>query len=181
MKILPFFLITIILLSSQFPTKAHALGRDSAELTSTIQQPVKDSRVDILRDYLEAQNSPLADHAATFVEMADKYHLDWKLVAAISGLESGYGKAIPVNSYNAWGWGIYGDNVKRFESWDEAIATISQGLRENYIDKTGSDSVYAIGPRYAASPTWAVRVENFMAQIESYSTAKPEYNLSIAL
>jgi hypothetical protein len=141
----------------------------------------EDNRAQILRDYLEKRNSPLAGSASTFIEQADRYNLDWRLVAAISGLESGFGKQIPVNSYNGWGWGIYGNNVKRFNSWDEAIETISQGLRENYVNKMGTDNVYSIGRIYAASPTWAVRVESFMMDISRFQNNWAPETLSVSI
>ena len=80
-----------------------------------------DSRVKILAEYLKSQDSPLAANASDFVDYADKYNLDWKLVAAISGVESTFGKAIPKSSYNGWGWGVYGNNVIRFASWKDGI------------------------------------------------------------
>src|SRR4030067_2508032 len=73
-------------------------------------EQISDNRVKILRKFLEERNSPLADYSEDFVRDADKYNLDWMLVAAISGLESSYGLAIPPGSYNGWGWGIYGTN-----------------------------------------------------------------------
>lgn len=139
----------------------------------------QDNRAKVLKAYLKLHNSPLAESSDTFVKKADQYSLDWKLVVAISGLESTFGQAIPANSYNAWGWGIYGDNVIRFNSWDEGIATISQGLRQNYIDK-GAQDVYQIGRLYAASPTWAQRVEYFMRKIDEFAAKDPS-SLSISL
>jgi hypothetical protein len=129
---------------------------------------------------LEKYNSPLVPYAGTFVETADKYNLDWKLVAAISGVESTFGREIPDASFNGWGWGIYGDNMIRFSSWNEGIETISQGLRTKYIDKWGAKDVYEIGRFYAASPTWAQRVEYFMNSIEEYRNLSMA-NLSISL
>ena len=139
-----------------------------------------DNRVKMLTAYLEAQNSPLTDSADAFVREADKNNLDWRFVAAISAVESTYGKRIPYNSYNAWGWGIYGDNMIRFKSFDQGIGIISTGLREKYMDKWGAKDVYAIGKFYAASPTWAQRVDYFMARIESFSQ-KDTSSLSISL
>ena len=90
-----------------------------------------------------------------FIKTADEYNLDWKLVAAISGVESTFGKEIPNDSYNAWGWGVYGDNVIRFKSWTDGIETVSQGLRQRYMDQWGGKDIYQIGAMYASSPAWA--------------------------
>jgi hypothetical protein len=139
------------------------------------------SRVIILKEYLEQYNSPLAVHAETFVKTADKYNLDWKFVAAISGLESTFGREIPYNSFNGWGWGIFGDNMIRFSSWDEGIETVSEGLRNKYMNRWGAQDVYSIGKLYASSPTWAQRVTYFMDSIEKFKDAKLATNLSISL
>jgi hypothetical protein len=48
-----------------------------------------------------------------------------------------------------------------FNTWGDSIDAVGKGLRTNYIDKGAAD-VYDIGKIYAASPTWAVRVERFM-------------------
>lgn len=128
-----------------------------------------DNRAKILKAFLQKWDSPLAEHAQTFVDSADRYNLDWKFVAAISGLESGFGKAIPVGSYNGWGWGIYGDNTHSFQSWDDGIETVSKGLRTRYIGEGKKGDIYAIGKMYASSPTWAVRVQGFMNQIDRFA------------
>lgn len=185
-KIFSLILLVIAALAvvSFIPNEAKAAkiaASSAAFITVSSSITPQDDRVQILRDYLEKRNSPLAPNARTFIEQADKYNLDWRLVAAISGLESGFGKQIPVNSYNGWGWGIYGNNVKYFSSWDEAIETISQGLRENYINKMGTDNIYSIGRIYAASPTWAVRVEHFMMDISRFKNNWTPQTLSVSI
>lgn len=154
-------------------------------LALTVQQTPKiqerDNRAKVLKAYLERNNSPLAEYSDIFIQEADKNNIDWKLVPAISGVESGFGKAIPVNSYNGWGFGIYGGHVLRFNSWNEGIATVSQSLRNDYIDKYGAKNVYEIGSIYAASPTWAYRVSGFMDQINELENQNQENTLSISL
>src|ERR1035437_9299144 len=78
------------------------LAGSSAALLKPTTLEATDSRVRILREFLEKYNSPLVSYASTFVENADKYNLDWKLVAAISGVESTFGREIPNNSFNGW-------------------------------------------------------------------------------
>lgn len=133
-----------------------------------------DKRAQILKDYLAKHNSPLENSAQDFIDAADQYDLDWKLVVSISGVESTFGKHIPgghdpiYTSYNGWGWGVYGDNVLKFKSWREAIFTISEGLKENYVDK-GYTEPLIMNRKYAASKTWGVRVNYFMNDIEKYA------------
>ncbi len=179
--LLAIFAAIIILI----PQKTYAERKASAS-SANIKLPEfsregNDYRVKILKSYLEKHNSPLSANADNFVKYADKYNLDWKFVTAISGLESTFGQQIPDNSYNAWGWGIYGDNMIRFKSFDEGIQTISQGLREKYMDKWGANDVYQIGRLYASSPTWALRVSNFMDNITEFALKNPQDTLSLSL
>ena len=55
-----------------------------------------------LRKFLEKNSSPLTPYSPDFIKLADYYGLDWRLVPAISGVESTFGKHIPGNSYNAY-------------------------------------------------------------------------------
>jgi len=177
--ILIFFFVLFLSLDSKTYAQEFAAG-SSAALLKYDNLKASDSRTRILREFLENYDSPLAPFAKTFIETADRYNLDWKLVAAISGVESTFGQQIPNNSFNGWGWGIYGDNMIRFSSWKEGIETVSEGLRTKYIDKWGAKNIYEIGEIYAASPTWAVRVEYFMNKIEEYKNLSM-VNLSISL
>ena len=175
------FLFVIITLSNSKDAYAAEIsaGSSAALLKPVAKAP--DSRVKILKEFLGQYDSPLVPFAASFIEIANKYNLDWKLVAAISGVESTFGREIPFESFNGWGWGIYDNNVIRFSSWEEGIETVSEGLKTNYIDKWGTKDVYEIGRFYAASPTWAQRVDYLMNKIEEYKDKNLATNLSISL
>jgi hypothetical protein len=178
-------LIAIAIAITLIPQKAHAqysATNSSPRLTSSnLKQMGFDSRVKTLTSFLKQYDSPLTPFASNFVELADKYNLDWKLVAAISGVESTFGKEIPPDSYNAWGWGVYGDNVTRFNSWEDGIATISQGLRVRYMDQWGGKDIYEIGANYASSKAWAGHVEYYMDKIQEFALRNPQDALSISL
>lgn len=154
---------------------------DSARLTFEADPYLNDRRVAILYTFLSGYNSSLKEYSFDVVKAADKYDLDWRLLPAISGVESTFGRQIPENSYNAWGWGIYGNNIIRFASYPDAIETISKGLRENYIDRWGAKNTYQIGRFYAASPTWAQRVVYFMEKIDSSYDINNAADLPITL
>lgn len=135
-----------------------------------------DSRVNRLKLYLETLNSPLAEVASHFVLEADRLDLDWRLVAAIAGVESTFGKHIPTGSYNAWGWGVFtgAQDGVHFKDWKDGIAQISEGLRYNYIEK-GAVTIEQIGRIYAASPAWSWKVRFFLAQIEEFIPNRIEF------
>lgn len=122
-----------------------------------------DPRVEALENFLNSHNSPLAKHADKFIEVADTYGLDWRLIPAISGVESTFGKNIPKNSYNAYGWA---NGKYSFTSWEESIETVGKTLKEKYIDR-GALSINRIARRYAPpSSSWAWKVKFFMTKIE---------------
>lgn len=162
-------LLFLLILTSETALANTKLARPSA--TIVVEEITPDHREKTLTAFLHKYNSPFADKAGIFIREADKNNLDWKLLVAISGVESTFGQAYPRGSYNAWGWGIYGTNRHGFASWEDAIATISRELRERYMDKWGAQNVYQIGRYYAASPTWASRVSYFMGKIEAYESA----------
>jgi hypothetical protein len=180
-------LLLLILFAAIILTPQQAYAQDKATVSSSdlqipnVKQTGLDSRVKILTSYLNQYDSPLAPYAADFVAAADKYNLDWKLVAAISGVESTFGKEIPNDSYNAWGWGVYGDNVIYFKSWTDGIDTVSQGLRERYMNQWGGQDIYQIGAVYAASPAWAGHVELYLNKIQEFALDNPQNALSISM
>lgn len=165
-----FVLILIFALSqgNALAMQNEKTSRPSAQLISLKIQKV-DRREEILRKYLEKYNSPLVPSAGTFIKEADKNGLDWKLVVSIAGVESYFGKHIPYNSNNGWGWGVYGNNVHNFATWNEGITEISSELRSKYMNKWGASSVTEIGSFYAADPNWSNKVTHFMDELEDFS------------
>jgi len=181
-KIFVIFVISLLIFLSADKTLAKELASgSSAKIEFTKESKASDARVKVLQDYLNQYNSPLVPLAPVFVKYADQYDLDWKMVAAISGVESTFGQQIPYGSYNGWGWGIYGTNMIYFSSWEDGIKTVSQGLRENYLNKWGATNVYEIGRFYAASPTWAQRVDYFMGKISDFALRNPQSALPLSI
>lgn len=166
-------------LATVFPGKisdAILVTDNSSEIDTEIIKP--DPRVIQLKAYLKSHNSPLTDYADVFVTKADEYGLpDWRLVPAITGVESTFGKAIPANSYNAYGWA---NGAYSFKSWEESIDHVTKTLKTRYIDR-GADTVEKIAPIYAPpSQTWAGKVRFFMDKISTFSSSDPK-NLSLTL
>lgn len=159
-------LFSALFLSVSFP----ALAQNEAAASAFIQSPIADSRISKLKKFLNFYHSPLSRYAENFVETADEYQLDWKLIPAISGVESTFGKAIPIGSYNAYGWA---NGEYYFQSWEEGIGIVAKTLRENYYDR-GADTVEKIAPIYAPpSQTWAWKVKYLMEKLENFAPASP--------
>lgn len=131
-----------------------------------------DPRVLALRQFLIDYNSPMYPYAEVFVTEADKYGLDWRLVAAISGVESAFGNLIPYQSHNGWGW--KGDPTRDwsyFNSWADGIAAVSEGLGVWY---GGHLTPFEIEPAYCPpcgqteGHPWANGVTRFMNEMDLY-------------
>lgn len=124
----------------------------------------KIDRVEKVRKFFFKYKSPLVNSAETFVKVADTYKLDYRLMPAISCLESGCGKQLMPNSYNPFGWGggyIY------FKSWTDGIEKVGKGINEIYYSK-GLDTPEKMSRVYAPpSKTWGSKVRYFMNQIEA--------------
>ncbi len=76
-----------------------------------------------LDDYFNKHDMPLAGHGIEFVRAANKYNVDWRLVAAIGVRESSGGKHMMNN--NPFGWG----SAKiKFNDFGEAIDVVTSNL-----------------------------------------------------
>lgn len=151
------------------PAKANHVAVSSAVLKNSvlgIENP--DPRVKQLNNFLNSHYSPLTPYAACFIQAADKYQIDWRLIPAITGVESSFGKQIPLNSFNAYGWN---NGYFKFKSWQDSIEHVAKVLNEKYFAK-GLDNPDKIGPVYAPpSKSWAGKVTFFMKKIECFQNS----------
>jgi len=139
----------------------------TSEKTLLKEFDTNDIRVANLKYFFRKYNSVLYDHAETFVKRADENQFDYRLLPAIAMQESNLCKYIYEGSHNCWGWGIYGNKVTRFDSYDEAIDTISRGIKKYYIDK-GLTTPEEIMRKYTppSDGSWAYGVNTFLKVIE---------------
>lgn len=135
---------------------------ETVMVVSVVAKP--DDRAARLKKYLQAQGSPMANDAAALVQIADKYDLDWTLLPAIAALESQYGKMLLPGSFNPYGWN---NGRAYFGSFAASSEEVAAGIRSRY-QPSGEVTAWGIGPRYAASKTWAERVVRYQAQIASF-------------
>lgn len=148
--------------SDQFNHPPLVLGAIDSEVK------LADGRAANLQRFLRSMNSPLFEYTHVIVEEADKYGYDYRVLVAIAMQESTGCKKIPPGSHNCWGWGIYGDTVTKFSSYEEGIRTVSSGIKRLYIDKglvTTEDIMKKYTPSSNGSWAWAVR--HFIDRIES--------------
>lgn len=128
-----------------------------------------DGRAKIIENFFKDYKAPLSIYSSSFIQVADKYKLDWRLLPSIAMQESNGGKRVINNSYNPFGYGIYGKLVVRFTSWEEAIERVGKALREDYLNK-GLKTPYQIMAKYTPPSlekggTWAKGVSSFMEEL----------------
>lgn len=137
-------------------------------------------------------NLPLAGYGMTFVEAADEYGVDWKLVATLSYLESTAAlHECPakngVKTYNAFG---YRGCNSTFDSYEHAIDTVTRNVAglipstaKYYKDKTLEQKIEAYNPSHI-NPKYqglAKYVMNKIATIDPEGVVKTNSVKEIAM
>ncbi len=141
-----------------------ALPNDDQVLGTAI--VTEDSRVENLKQFFAKYHSILAVYAQDFVNAADLYGIDYRLAPGIAMTESGGCTAIPKDSFNCWGFGVYGGNAKKFTNYPEAIDIVTRALARYYVTK-GLDTPDKIMPYWAPASrgTWAPSVNHYITQM----------------
>jgi len=123
-----------------------------------------DARAQIVDTFFRKKGMPLAGYGSIFVEMADKYGIDWDLLPAISVRESSGGKEMCMTGYNPFGWGSC--RIYNFESIAEAIEYVSSrlGLSPIYRGLDNEQKLKKYNPP-SIVPAYADEVMAIMADI----------------
>jgi len=105
--------------------------------------PAKD--VAQLTNFLKQHGSPLAAHVDSIYASANRWRVDPRLLVAIAGGETSFGKAGRGPAvFNAWGIGP----GRAYDSWADGIDGAAQLLRQNYLND-GLHSISAIQQKWA--------------------------------
>jgi len=132
-----------------------------------------DPRVEKLEAFFAAYNSPLRGHAVAFVETADRNDLDWRLLPAIAGVESTFGKNVPNYApFNPFGWRC--NHIQpcwRFTGYDEAVRTVGEKIAnlpayKNWQRNKGNIRLLAIIYNGGDQKKWQRGVEYFMEKLK---------------
>lgn len=126
----------------------------------------KDARIEILSTFFKKYKSDLLPFAQDIVSAADKYNLDYRLVPSIAMQESNLCKKAPKDSFNCWGFGIYGKNLKKFTSYPRAIDAVTRTLSLEY-KQYGLIEPAEIMHKYTpgSNGSWAKGVNQYMAEL----------------
>lgn len=163
-----FVLLTLIVYAIFNPETIHAPSSPNV----MAKEVVSDPRIEKLERFLRKYNSPLAGHANNFIRTADTYHLDWRLLPAISGAESTFARHTPYcASYNPFGWTSTTSpcGYWRFDSFDDAIRFVGQKIATHSpysnFQRSGSIKELAI-PYNGGNPDWIKNVNSFMIELQ---------------
>lgn len=135
----------------------------------------KDSRAMKINEIYRRFNCPMEGLGEVIVAEADKNNIPWWIVPAISFQESSCGKNTPKlesgDTYNAWGWAVYGENVHSFDNWVRGIETVSKYLSNKFFSK-GVTEPCDIMRVYTPSSngSWCEGVNYFGDVIQGYKT-----------
>jgi len=161
------FLGLVLLILGPLSCRA-AIDEDQLAGASAVLRQPWDRSVEVdyrkirLFNFLKEKGSPLTPFVADFVAAADLWQIDWRLLPAIAGLESYFGRRMIPGTYNAYGWA--GGHLK-FNGWRDSIYYLSYKLKKNYYDR-GLVNPELIGKVYAPpNPNWGKLVASIMAQI----------------
>ncbi len=124
---------------------------------------VRPKKVAWLKAFFARYNSPLKANVYDFVYASEYYGIDYRLLPAISIVESSGGKYL-FRPYNPFGWGRHG-----YKSFHDAIWDVARGLSVYHyrLKRTTPES---IGRLYnPVTPThWARKVRYLMSLMPKY-------------
>jgi len=141
-----------------------ALNQVNDEKAKTLQK-----EADAVDSYFKENDMPLEGEGMKMVKEADKNGLDWRLLPAISAIESTGGKHACKNAAHSFmGWGSCKIS---FKSDDEDIEVVAQNLggndpdtEQHYAGKTTKEILEKYNPPYIV-PHYADKVMKVMDQI----------------
>lgn len=102
--------------------------------------------VKLIDRYLEQHDSPMMGLGKEFWEQGRRHKVDPRLLVAISGNETGFGRLL-TSRYNAFNWFYRGIWDSHYSSWSEAITSVTRGIRQYYFEE-GRTSIEALGAKY---------------------------------
>lgn len=143
----------------------------------------KDARAQRINEVFREYKCPIDNLGEVFVYEADKNNIPWWIVAAISFQESSCGKKTPepdgVESFNAWGWAVYGSNVQMFDNWRHGIETVSEYMGRRFFSQ-GITEPCDIMKIYTppSKGSWCEGVKHFGDIIQHYESPTATNNVA---
>lgn len=117
-----------------------------------------DARLEKLKAFFGKWNCPAKDYSRVFIEAADRYELDWRLLPSISYLESTGGKAAKNNNLFGWKSGRAG-----FASATQSIHEVGRRLGRSRLYR--SKNLDQLLATYNPTGDYAQKVKSIMQSI----------------
>ncbi len=131
---------------------------EQQRLLATLQEQT--NKLEVL---LQRYNSPFAGLGYIIVHRAYECGGDYRLLSAIAGNESGFGR-IPYKLYNPFGY----LNDTQYSSWEEALYILSCEISQKHLAPCNNDPACVV-VRYGGSdtnkPKWVSNITWFMGQL----------------
>lgn len=120
-----------------------------------------DPRLETLRQFFRKAECPAGEYSEVFLEAADDYNLDWRLLPSISYVESTGGKAARNNNFFGWDSGR-----AHFPSPVAGIHTVGYRLSHSDLYKNkGLDKLLAT---YNHNAEYGRKVKSVMRRIAAF-------------
>lgn len=150
---------------------ASHIGSLTASPVTKVEVSVNDMRkqkAEAIDSYFKERSMPLAGTGMTFVLVAEKYGLDYRLLPAIAVRESSGGKA--ACGYNPFGWGSC--KLHNFHSYEDSIEALGMNLggaspstSRYYAGKSSKEKLYYYNGTVV--PTYPDEVLAIMDKLEA--------------
>ncbi len=153
-----------------------SLGEEKEASLSALAETA-DARAQLVANFIErndhGKNSPLQPYAhwgQLFVEVADEFGLDFRLLPAIARKESTFCKSnIAKKYYNCFGYGVPASGITeagKFDSYESGLRIVASSLKRNYLDK-GLTDPEAIMKKYCPPSTgeWANSLNQWLEEM----------------
>ena len=117
-----------------------------------------DPRIARLEKFFQSYHCPAPNHTSEYIQAADDYGLDYRLLPAVSIRETLCGRT-EQHEHNPWGY-----HHQSFPSFAEGIEFLAQRLTQHpmYQGKTPDDMLFTYNPL----PAYPGEVKRIMRQIE---------------
>ena len=125
--------------------------------------PKHDNRIATLSYFMQRHGFAQPYYVNNYIQSADNYEIDWRLLPAITLIESSGCRFYPRITNNCWGYGS-SDGLKHWDSIPEGIDFVNQQLANNrfYKDK---DLYHKITTYNSVNPKYYGEIKNLMDEM----------------
>jgi hypothetical protein len=125
-----------------------------------------------INDYLQNKNSPMVGQGANFMNSGQKYNLDPRLLVALAGAETSFGKNITAGRYNALNV-LYNGHNSPFSSFQANINAAGYSITNprNGYDLSNTPTMYSTYCTGSGCATGLKNLNTFMSQQHANTSA----------